>query len=352
MKDLIITKSANSDSGKIEIYQKSEVKNVFDPDKGFHELPIVQISFGLVFLVCFILITIICMTDLRKFNFSAEGLTSMAQMYRVPAAFFTLSLPFFALMAASHRSEQTKNQMMLTRKQIEKTEHQISIASSQNIFSNHFKHVEEFEKYLLGRHTRNEARYNAKLAKYQKENPMLADILTKATEVDPQFYRSIYRGIFKKSKLGDFTISSTYIQEMDKFVTKTMSIFREFSLPSPSGWSKATIALYDFVHAYANANSIAVDADPNIKFTFEGQTRPIYCGYANILIMQAMDLVEAQVQILQFDVSYCPTVVVRDFVSMDRRSVPDINIETFEQCPIDLNVIKRDPEYIYETETN
>lgn len=126
------------------IYKKSIL---FDPDKGFLELPVVRYALAILFGVCFILIVFVAATSRRSFQLDADGLSNFALLFRVPVGAFTLSLPVFALLAASHRSEQTKQQMVLTRSQIDRTDRQIKIASEQGAFSNYYKHLEEFVKY-------------------------------------------------------------------------------------------------------------------------------------------------------------------------------------------------------------
>jgi hypothetical protein len=52
-------------------------------------------------------------------------------------AIAALIIPIVALLAANHRSEQTKEQIRVT--------------NAQNVFSNYYKHIDEFNKYLSSR---------------------------------------------------------------------------------------------------------------------------------------------------------------------------------------------------------
>lgn len=285
----------------------------------------------------------ITLTDPRQFAFTADGLSTMATLYRIPAAFFTLTIPFFALMAASHRSEQTKQQMKLTRAQIARTDSQIQITAVQNVFANHYKHVEEFEKYLLARHQRNDARIERVRKIYEKSKSPFQDLIKPDYAINPVYYRNAYRHIFPNSKNGDFSISLGYLDEMEKFVANVRAIFSEFSKPSSECWGRAMIKLYDVVHEYSSSQFIDITVGPATRFTWGNETREIYCGYGSVLIMQAMDVIEAQIDALQFDVSYHVSDSVGQFISMDRTTIPDLSVEDFAGCPIDLSLVRSSP---------
>lgn len=64
---------------------------------------------------------------------SLECYRTFAEAFKVPATIWALSIPLGALAVSAHRSRQTARQIQL---QIE-----------QNIFSNYYKHLEEFEKH-------------------------------------------------------------------------------------------------------------------------------------------------------------------------------------------------------------
>ncbi|BBB24870.1 hypothetical protein AMJAP_0271 [Amphritea japonica ATCC BAA-1530] len=66
------------------------------------------------------------------FGFSASQINTLLIELKLPIAIAGLSIPFVAMVASIHRSSQTARQ--------------IDVQSNQNIFSNHFKHLEEFKK--------------------------------------------------------------------------------------------------------------------------------------------------------------------------------------------------------------
>ncbi|WP_404466222.1 hypothetical protein LG331_08015 [Vreelandella aquamarina] len=63
------------------------------------------------------------------------GVNGLLEVFKVPLGILALLFPVVALVSASHRSEQTKKQII--------------ISESQNSFANYYKHVEEFEKITL-----------------------------------------------------------------------------------------------------------------------------------------------------------------------------------------------------------
>lgn len=63
-----------------------------------------------------------------------KGINNALTIFQVPLTLLALILPLVALAASSHRSEQTKKQII--------------VSQSQNTFSNYYKHVEEFYKLL------------------------------------------------------------------------------------------------------------------------------------------------------------------------------------------------------------
>ncbi|XNS85308.1 hypothetical protein V3480_004075 [Vibrio cyclitrophicus] len=107
----------------------------FDPDTSFFGLKIVKFTalvFGIFFLgACYVII------DNSKlwweWDFTHVGFNNLLDYFKVPLAFLAMIIPTGAVFAANHRSEQTKKQIALTNKQ--------------NLFSNYYKHIEEFEKY-------------------------------------------------------------------------------------------------------------------------------------------------------------------------------------------------------------
>ncbi|MEW8034830.1 MAG: hypothetical protein AB2817_02085 [Candidatus Thiodiazotropha sp.] len=105
----------------------------FNPNKSLIELPIFWITIIFLFGLSFIIALIIFSESDLFIDLTYEGFNNLFVFYRLPLTVLALIIPVIALIASNHRSEQTKAQILL--------------ASNQNVFSNYYKHIEEFEKY-------------------------------------------------------------------------------------------------------------------------------------------------------------------------------------------------------------
>ncbi|HCH2826085.1 TPA: hypothetical protein NKS99_000652 [Vibrio parahaemolyticus] len=109
---------------------------LFDPNKSFIALPIVWWFVCIIVLIAFLLTLVIAINTPLSKDFSADGFNYFLSAFRFPLGVLALIIPIVALLAANHRSEQTKEQIRVT--------------NLQNVFSNHYKHIEEFKKYVEG----------------------------------------------------------------------------------------------------------------------------------------------------------------------------------------------------------
>lgn len=130
----------------LEIDNKNPTVGYFDPDKAFLSLPIVRLTLGAILSVMALVAVIIVINENFIVQLDSVGFNNAAGYFKVPIALFTLSIPALALLAANHRSEQTKKQMRLTLEQIDRTDRQIHLVDGQNAFANYYKHLEEFDK--------------------------------------------------------------------------------------------------------------------------------------------------------------------------------------------------------------
>lgn len=105
-----------------------------DPDKSLSELPLFKLI--IVLLTGASIILFICVvTPLNlKADFTPSGFDFFLSTFKFPLSIAALHIPSLALLASLHRSEQTKRQIELT--------------DSQNIFSNYYRHLEEFKKHM------------------------------------------------------------------------------------------------------------------------------------------------------------------------------------------------------------
>lgn len=109
----------------------------FDPHKSFLSLRIVWVTVFILSVISISSSSIIVVYSDLEIDLSYSGFNYFITVFKFPLAIAALIIPIVALLAANHRSEQTKEQIRVT--------------NSQNVFSNYYKHIEEFTKYLEGR---------------------------------------------------------------------------------------------------------------------------------------------------------------------------------------------------------
>lgn len=115
---------------------KSKVQLLFefDPKKSLFLLPVLRVTIYSITFLAFIVGLTIALHSNLEWRLDGEGFNYFVQQFKVPLGIWALLIPLVAVIGANHRSVQTKEQ-------IEKT-------TEQNIFANHYKHLEEFGTYL------------------------------------------------------------------------------------------------------------------------------------------------------------------------------------------------------------
>ncbi|WP_454441790.1 hypothetical protein [Vibrio bathopelagicus] len=110
-------------------------------DKTLTELPEFRWAFGGLLLLSAILFLVIAYNSDLKWQFDYEGFNFFVKAFSVPIAVLTSIIPIVGFIALNHRSVQTKEQLAKSSKQIE-------LVQEQNLFTNYYKHIEEFEKFM------------------------------------------------------------------------------------------------------------------------------------------------------------------------------------------------------------
>tara|TARA_R100000687_G_scaffold53601_2_gene42554 strand:- start:9387 stop:10328 length:942 start_codon:yes stop_codon:yes gene_type:complete len=107
---------------------------LFNPNASFLHLGVVWLPVILLILISIISSGIIIYNTPLAIDLSSDGFNEFVSVLRFPLGILTLIIPIVALLAANHRSEQTKEQIRVT--------------GIQNNLQNYYKHLEEFAKYL------------------------------------------------------------------------------------------------------------------------------------------------------------------------------------------------------------
>ncbi|MBA4057867.1 MAG: hypothetical protein C0490_24335 [Marivirga sp.] len=297
----------------------------FSPSKSLFDLPIVKRS-AAIFLGLAAATFVVIVLNLKGYSwdFSGRGFNTFATLCKVPAAILAVGFTIVGLCAANHRSEQSREQMRLT--------------AEQNIFANHYKHIEEFEKYCKARHENVENAFEEEKALHEKHKSSLVEMLSLSGHLKPTHYRKVYRQIFPCSKVGDFSLSEKYVNSINEFIDGVYDIFNLLAQPTPSVWPRAVISLYDFVHGYASVNAINLSSVSTEKFEFEGETRHIPIGDACLILAEARDAVHIQIHALNFDVTYAPSEKITQFLNLDLEPIPRIGPPEFSDLPLQFTI--------------
>ena len=181
---------------------KNKAKQSFDPETSFFDLPIVRRTAYINFVLSlgsYIIITWQSGLWLRM-DWSYNGFNFWMECYRFPLATLAMLIPIGAVYAANHRSEQTKKQIVLTNKQ--------------NLFSNYYKHIEEFEKYI-------EKRLETVLDHKAFEN--LNHVKTTAFDIR-QYHRTLFPDLLHT---GDTKVDREFLSKLEKHFDISMLLKAE-----------------------------------------------------------------------------------------------------------------------------
>ncbi|NHQ93290.1 hypothetical protein [Janthinobacterium lividum] len=295
---------------------ESRISKLFDPNKSFLQLPIVWIFISIFLIISLVCAAIIILETDLPFQPDANGFNHAANQFRVPLAISTLSIPFLALIAATHRSEQTKRQMALTQEQIERSDRQIKVASQQNLFSNHFKNLEEFIK---------NCNHHENGSSYKINSP-----------------RKFYTTAYPNSKDGDFETDNKFYHEFNDIAVEFLNIGSGFKYEEKN------------LETIANINKLRSRSlsKLNIRYTENksGSSLPIN-EHEQIIITNSnlrdyiitfIDYFNFIDRILSYDTKYETPPFVDFIINIDTRQIPAETISRLTFRPFALER-KKDP---------
>jgi len=108
----------------------------FDPKHSFLSLPAFWGPFLFITLIALAAFLKVTVDDSLKFDITGD-LMEWYKSFQVPIWTFALLIPVIGLFNANHKSEQAKESMRIT--------------GEQNRFSNYYKHIEEFKKFVAAK---------------------------------------------------------------------------------------------------------------------------------------------------------------------------------------------------------
>lgn len=276
------------------------MSQLFNPHKSLMDLKVVRLSiFSTIFLAAVSLLILLLSGNLR-YRLDYLGLKFSLEYFSVPISLCALNIPIIALFSANHRSEQTREQMR--------------ISSSQNTFANHYKHMEEFEKYLIRAHERMQKNVEI-LNSLPKDPPQKTSEITYANYcyVDPSCYRQLYIKIYPRSIDGNYEISKIFLTKIEIFISTFFRALDGFSSSSPEIWkaahNQACIIIDTFQKENNLVNYYSIDFS-SIQALAKGLKNSIY----------SIDL------ILRYDPKYTPSVWVDKVTRTDFNVLPNEDV--------------------------
>lgn len=210
------------------------LKNQFDPRKSFFELKVVRLTFASIILLSISFFVIIILNSELDSDFSYRGFNYFVDVFKVPLATLALLIPAVALLAANHRSEQTREQILT--------------AQSQNNFSNYYKHVEEFEKFCKNNET---------------EKIKVINV------------RSLHDIIFEDAKNGDYECSIYFEDSVDEHVGDFFQICRgfEYEMQNADDLGKMLYALDGLKEEWMRFYSVKlIDRHDGVDYKYKGKS--------------------------------------------------------------------------------
>lgn len=254
--------------------------NLFDPHKSFLSLKVLWVTVSIHVIAALVTITIIIYNSSLLPNFSYEGINNALNIFKAPLGVMALIIPIVALLAANHRSEQTKEQMRLT--------------SENNDFSNFYKHTAEFESYLL---------------EHSEE------------KVKISLPRKFHRLAFPDAKRGNFRVSKNITDRIE--ITLGEIIKSSAGLNSKENWQNEVFLLDNLITRYADSFYIKNYKDNSGSvLNINGQQITVPGGSIKNIIITISTISIKIRDALLFDDRYEPGPLLTKIIEFDYNRIP------------------------------
>lgn len=180
----------------------------FGPHKNFGELSITRwvTSIGMA-AVIFSFYVIIDNTNM-VLDLSSNGFNAAVGIFRVPLGILASLVPVLMLLAAIHRSEQTKEQ--------------IRVANISGHLSSYFTHIEEFEKYM---------------------NRVKEQI----TDIQFPENRELHKHLFPEAYSGDFSLNKNLEEKIKYTISQLIRFLSEVEVTTCKTWYIPKINTTNFI---------------------------------------------------------------------------------------------------------
>ncbi len=258
--------------------------NLFDPHKSFLSLKILWTVVAAHTIVALLITSTIFYTSDLSPNYTYIGLNNVLTIFKIPLGVMALIIPIVALLAANHRSEQTKEQMRLT--------------SENNDFSNFYKHTAEFESYL---------------SEHSEE------------KVKISLPRKFHRLAFPDAKRGNFRVSSKINDNIESTLKTIIKV--STGLNSKESWQPELLLLDRMITHYADTFHIKnYKENSGSVLNIDGEQVIVPEGNVKNIIISISTISKKIRDALLFDDRYEPGPTLTKIVDFDYSRIPDSNI--------------------------
>jgi len=234
----------------------------FDPHKSFLALKIVWVTVFVLVMMSTLIVLIIGLNSELVVDLSYSGFNHFISVFRFPLAIAALIIPVIALLAANHRSEQTKEQIRVT--------------NSQNVFSNYYKHIEEFTKYASSRVDK---------------------------EVDLRF---VHGKVYPNSSQGDYAISTELLSLLSQLEDVAQNILDHYPSDINQSLSRdLQKQYYEIIHGiYAFIYRNRDDYRQHVTYSKPSEYGDTYLFESMSLIRHVLKVIQIAEEICKFSVDY------------------------------------------------
>lgn len=160
-----------------------------DPLKSFTELLAFKFTIGLSILFSTTSTLLILFNTDIAWRVDYLGFNTFVEIFRFPLSVLAIAITIIAILATMHRSVQTKEQILNSNKQ--------------NVFSNYYKHIEEFEKYM--------------------------NSTMKSKTLVLENSRTTHKILFPGAEKGNYSISETYLEIIETEFAQIVDLLNSFN---------------------------------------------------------------------------------------------------------------------------
>lgn len=209
-----------------------KIKKLFkiDPLKGFIELPILWFVVIILFSIACMVSVIIIFNSNLQISLDYNGFNNFVEIFKVPLGILAIIITFIAFLATAHRSAQTKEQILSSNRQ--------------NVFSNYYKHIEEFEKYIIG--------------------------ILDNKKISINNLRITHKILFSKADQGDYTLNKNYLEDLEIKLKQCQHYFELFNFEGEKSVNEIFFNVYKIIDDLFHSINLKIDRSGR-QYFFEGK---------------------------------------------------------------------------------